>query len=295
MDIEKSIERAGAEVYKDISGARLTSFMSGGAVRFFIMPADETSLIKTVCALSDGNVPYLVIGNGTNTLITDSGYNGALISLKKLSSAEVVGETVRAGAGASLKRLVQLSADNGLTGLEFAEGIPASAGGAVAMNAGAFGAQISDTVESVNVLKGYNVVSMQNEDVGFRYRGSGLKDKKLIITSAVFKLKRCDAEDIEKRISGFAEKRAFSQPKGISAGSVFKNADGISAGYCLDKLGFKGKRVGGAQVSEKHANIILNAGGANTADFLTLADEMEKAVYYEYGIHLEKEVEIIGD
>ena len=163
------------------------------------------------------------------------------------------------------------------------------------MNAGAFGAQFGYRARSVNVLNGYNVVSMQNEDVGFRYRGSGLKDKKLIITSAVFKLKKGDTEDIEKRISGFAEKRAFSQPKGISAGSVFKNADGISAGYCLDKLGFKGKRVGGAQVSEKHANIILNAGGANTADFLTLADEMEKAVYYEYGIHLEKEVEIIGD
>ncbi len=293
MDFIKSIERI-ASVREFVAGGSLTSFGSGGVVRAVVYPTDERCLIRTLCALNEYGIRFRTIGNGTNTLIADGGYEGVLISLKNLAKLTLNDGEIHAGAGARLKRVVALAAENGLVGLEFAEGIPATVGGAIVMNAGAYGAQIGDYVTEIKVLTGRNVVTWKNEAIGFRYRGSNISHDNVVV-SAVFGLGVGDKDEIARRLSGFAEKREFSQPQGRSAGSVFKKAGAISAGYYLDKLGFKGRRIGGAKVSEKHANFIVNTGGATTADYLKLAAEMEEAVYYEYGIRLEKEVELIGE
>lgn len=295
MNLVKIFEKTGAEVVADIEGSKLTSFGSGGKIKYLLFPDSEKSLIKTVCALKDGGIAYTVIGNCTNLLIADGGYDGALISLARLNKTTIEGDNVLAGAGANLGAVINLAEGHGLSGLEFADGIPATVGGAVAMNAGAFGKEIGDKVVKVSVLKGYNVITLKNGDMEFRYRGSSVEQNNYVVLSAVFALNNGDVKEIRRIRSEYRIRRAERQPQGKSAGSVFKSCDGVSAGFYIDRVGLKGCRTGGAEISAKHANFIINTGGATTADFIRLAETAEKAVYEKYGITLQREVRLIGE
>lgn len=273
------------------------SFKVGGPVRAFIAPKDVWDASKVFYYLHMNGVSPLVIGKGTNIIIPEEGLDICVVSTENLNQIRRgEGEnTIYAEAGVSMARLAQFAQSEGLAGLEFASGIPGSVGGGVLMNAGAYGGEIKDTVDSVVVyfLPDQALTEVKGEDCGFAYRYSNFQKINCAILSTVFKLTPDDPEKIGERMSVMNEKRRASQPLDMpSAGSAFKRPVGGYAAALIEQAGLKGYTVGGAQVSEKHSGFVVNTGNASYDDIVALMDHVRREVYDKFKITLEPEIRI---
>ena len=273
------------------------SFKVGGEVRAFAAPKDLFEMSKLTNYLHENDVLPLMIGKGTNMIIPDEGLDICVISTENLGKIRMgsTPDTIYAEAGVSLARLAQFAQQNGLSGLEFASGIPGSVGGGLLMNAGAYGGELKDCVESVIIYYLPEQVMMEvfKDNCGFGYRNSAFQNMNCIIMSAVFKLTPDDPEAIAARMSEMNEKRRKSQPLDLpSCGSAFKRPATGYAAALIDQCGLKGYTVGGAQVSEKHAGFVVNKGGAKFDDVVELMDHVRREVYAKTQITLEPEIRI---
>ena len=293
-DITKNFPKALVLTEEPMKGH--TTFRIGGPADIYIEP-DYASIIPLVQYLKEQDVPFMVIGNGSNLLVSDEGIDGVVISLGKNSDGITIsGDTMVVEAGAMLSAVDNAAADAGLTGLEFASGIPGSIGGAVYMNAGAYGGEIKDVIESVLVLtENLEKKVMTAEDLHMSYRHSSLMEEGGYVLSAVLKLSKGDKEEIKAEIADIREQRIAKQPLNFpSAGSTFKRPEGYFAGKLIDDAGLRGYSVGGAQVSEKHCGFVVNKGDAKAADVLKLMKDVDSKVFEMFGVHLSPEVRIIG-
>ena len=276
-----------------------TSMRVGGPAREFYEPADEAGFVECARRAHNDGAPYFVLGNGTNVIVRDGGYPGAVIStLNALRGIEIKdGYMLVCGAGESLAGICRAAADNGLSGLEEVSGIPGTVGGAVYMNAGAYGVEIATVIANV---RAYDVgadkhIMLTAEECDFGYRTSLFKEHRLLILSVELILSFGDRVEIEGKMAEFTRLRNEKQPvETSSAGSFFKRPAGDYAGKLIEAAGMKGANVGGAQVSLKHAGFIVNTGGATAVDVLTLAEEVKAKVFEKSGIMLEEEPVIIG-
>lgn len=282
---------------------RHSSFKIGGCADIAVFPKTEDELVLALEACVSSGIKYTVIGNGTNVLFADNGYRGAVIFTKRMLGVSVEeGDGMAcftAYAGASLASVANSAAELGYEGLEFLHGIPASVGGAVAMNAGAFGSEVSDVLVSARVfdIKNNLFNDLLPNELGLSYRHSLLmNDKTLLCTKAKLLAKKGNREEIKAKMEEFKQKRLSSQPyTSASAGSYFKRPEGYYAAKLIDDCGLKGLSSGAAAVSEKHAGFIINLGGATAADVLALADKVKDSVYKKYGVMLEPEVRYIEE
>lgn len=274
------------------------SFKVGGAVRAFAVPGDLFEMSKVMFYLHMNGVSPLTLGKCTNVIFPEEGLDIMVIStenLRKLRLGETE-NTIYAEAGVSLAKLAQFARDNGLSGLEFASGIPGSVGGGVLMNAGAYGGEMKDVVESVVVyyVPTQALTEVKGSDCGFEYRRSAFEKINCAIMGAVFKLTPDDPEAIGARMKEMNEKRTASQPLDMpSAGSAFKRPEGHYAAALIEEVGLKGYSVGGAQVSEKHSGFVVNTGGATSHDVYDLMMHVRNTVYKERGVFLEPEIIIL--
>lgn len=274
------------------------SFKIGGPARLMLLPSSAEEAASALAILRSSGAQVLIVGSCTNLLIPDEGYPGAVVRMSKpASSMELLDAArIRAQAGATLNALAVFAAGHGLTGLEFAHGIPGSVGGGVAMNAGAYGGEMRDVLESAEYVDADGVISTLSGDaLGLSYRHSAFSDTDKLITSAVFRLTPGDGEAVRARMNELIEKRRASQPLDMpSAGSTFKRPETGYAAALIDQAGLKGLSVGGAMVSTKHAGFVVNAGGATYSDVIELMREVRRRVYEFSGVLLEAEVKIIG-
>ena len=274
------------------------SFKIGGPARLMLMPSSAQEAAGALGILRAHGADVLIVGSCTNLLVPDEGYPGAVLRMGKSSSKlEPAGERrIRAQAGASLNSLAVFACQNSLTGLEFAHGIPGSVGGGVAMNAGAYGGEMKDVLESVEFIDSDGQIkSLPAEQLELGYRHSLFSDTDRLVTSAVFALEPGDAEKIRARMDELIERRRASQPLEMpSAGSTFKRPATGYAAAMIDAAGLKGFSVGGAMVSTKHAGFVVNAGGATYSDVVELMREVRRRVYEATGVTLEPEVKLIG-
>lgn len=277
--------------------ARHTTLKVGGPARFFILPCDENEVLTVLRAAETYAVPVLPLGRGSNVLVADQGYNGAVLCMgEDLSAITVKDDLIEATAGASLGALSISAAEANLSGLEFAGGIPGSIGGGVLMNAGAFGSDISSCVITVRCAdRQGRVREYSRDEMKFAYRQSRAMQEGLIVLSTAFRLQKGNKEKIYAQMKEYAVARREKQPLNYpSAGSFFKRPEGHFAGALIEQAGLKGYAVGGAKVSEKHAGFLINTGDATADDFLKLKDEVQKRVLLHFGVRLEPEVRIIS-
>lgn len=289
--IEKKIE-----IKFDEMMSAYTSLKIGGMSDIVIFP-DEESIPEIIKILSDDGISYMTLGRGTNILVCESGISGAVIFTDRLNKIGNITDDgcITAQSGCALHKVVALAVESGLAGMEGLAGIPGSVGGAVAGNAGSFGYEIKDIVDSINVVTtDGSMKSLSKSDAGFIYRGSNIQ-LDTIITSSCFSLKIDDPVSIKKKTKEYLNEKRLKQPLNqVSAGCVFKNPPGVSAGKLIDEAGCKGMRVGGIQVSRLHANYFINNNGGSSDDFLRLMDIVSNAVKDRFNIVFEPEIKIIG-
>ena len=274
--------------------SRHCSFRIGGPCDAMLLPGSPEELERICRLLAQGGERPFLMGNGTNLLITDGPFHRIVLRMgERFSRVDAAGDILTAQAGVSLAQLAVTAAKNGLAGLEFAHGIPGTLGGAVSMNAGAYGGEMKDVVSAVTYLDGeLNLRETADED--FAYRHSRFSDTGDIILSAALRLHADDSEAIRERMRALMERRKASQPLELpSAGSTFKRPAGGYAAALIDRAGLKGYSVGGAQVSEKHAGFVVNRGGAAFDDVVRLIEHIQEEVFRQTGIALEPEVKII--
>ena len=273
-----------------------TTLRVGGPADYFTEPENEDTLRALLQAARETDTPVLILGNGSNLLVRDGGFRGLVIHLGRNFSAITRTETgFYVQAGALLSVLSRAALDEGLTGLEFAQGIPGTVGGGAYMNAGAYGGEMSQVISALRILDGENIREISAEEMAFSYRHTKAMDEGWLILGANFRLEKGDKEAIKAAMADFAFRRKDKQPLEYpSAGSFFKRPAGYFAGALIEQAGLKGLSVGGAQVSEKHAGFLINRGGATAADFLQLKENVQKAVMEKFGVHLEPEVRILG-
>lgn len=270
-----------------------TSFRIGGPAEVFAMPANEEELDRIIRICDEEGVSRAIIGNGTNILADDAGYKGVVIQIyKNFADLKISGEEIKAGAGVLLSSLSAACTQESLTGMEFASGIPGTVGGAVFMNAGAYGGEIKDVIVSAKVFEpGKGIKEIENAGLQLGYRSSIIKDSDLVVLSARFKLQRGEKGKIAARVNELKEQRTSKQPLEYpSAGSTFKRPEGYFAGKLIMDAGLKGYSIGGAQVSEKHCGFVINTGSATAADVKALIDHITKTVQDRFGVTLEREV-----
>jgi len=275
-----------------------TSFKVGGLVDLMILPKTEEEIIKTLKLLSENNIPFYIMGNGTNLLVSDSGFFGVVIKLyKNYSDFEINGEIITAKSGILLSRLAKVALQHSLSGLEFASGIPGTLGGAVTMNAGAYGGEMKDVLIHTRVVdKSGNILDIDNEHLELDYRTSFLQKKELILLSAELQLKTASYDKIKATMQDLDHRRKDKQPLEYpSAGSTFKRPEGYFAGKLIEDCELKGYTIGGAQVSEKHCGFIINKGDATAKDISDLIRFVQETVYDKFGVHLETEVKRLGE
>lgn len=273
-----------------------TSFRIGGKADAMIFPDDEKKLSSVISFVNNSGLRFLVIGKGSNMLVSDSGFRGVVINTCELDGVELLDETtIKCKCGTSLAKLCRFALDNSLAGLEFAFGIPGSVGGAVFMNAGAYGGEIKDVILSAeHFTPDGELVSVPAEKLGLSYRHSIYSGSDNIIVSAVFKLRKGDKDEIKAKMDEFMGRRRDKQPLEYpSAGSTFKRPEGYFAGALIEQCGLKGYSSGGAQVSEKHAGFVINKGGASAEDVMSVIRHCQKTVLEKTGVTLETEVMII--
>ena len=273
-----------------------TTFKTGGNADFFINVKTRQELLFAVDTAKSTNTPYFIIGRGSNLLVSDKGIQGAVICLNEMRGIDIKDNMVSVKAGQSMQSLCTALYKSGLSGLEFAYGIPGTVGGAVYMNAGAYGSEIADRIVSAEYLdKNGEIKVIKKADMRLSYRDSIFSKNGGIILSAEFELSYGDPECILAKMNGYLSRRKEKQPLEYpSAGSVFKRPEGNFAGTLIEKSGLKGTSVGGAQISEKHAGFIVNTGGATSGDVKALIEKVREKVYADSGIELEPEVIFIG-
>lgn len=280
-------------IFENEPMSRHTTFRAGGNASFFVTPCTQQQIVDLMAELKD--VPHMFMGNGSNLLFTDGGYEGIVIQIgNKFADICVEGNDIIAQSGALLSKIANVAWENGLGGFEFASGIPGSLGGAVAMNAGAYGREMKDVVKlSTCVGESGNVLEIENHD--FSYRHSIFSNKKLLVLKTVIHLEPRNKDEIKAEMSELNSRRRNKQPLEYpSAGSTFKRPEGYFAGKLIEDAGLKGYRIGGAMVSEKHAGFVINYDNATASDILNLMEHIKKEVYMRFGVELEPEVKIVG-
>jgi len=287
--------RIRGRVEEDIPLARFTTFGVGGAARLVVWPEDEADLQASLVLAAAEGLPVLVLGAGSNTLVRDGGFPGMVIRPDAFRELRRDGERIMAGAGVRIGRLLAFAAREGLAGLEILAGVPGTVGGAVWGNAGAWGGAVADRLLEARIVRAAEgATEIPRARIPFRYRHSGLPAG-AVITRASFGLTPDDAGLIRRRISGLLAQRSRKHPVGLrSAGSIFRNPEGDFAGRLVEAAGLKGARLGGAEISLQHANVIVNRGGARAADILGLIALARRRVREQAGVDLELELVVVG-
>ena len=290
------IKSRGIEITENEPLKNHTTFRIGGNATYFVSPSSEEEIVCVLRAAEDFSVRTLVLGNGSNMLISDKGFDGAVIYIgEKMSDIEIDGEnTIKAQAGALLVRVCRFALENSLGNMEKLFGIPGSVGGCLYMNAGAYGGEMKDVVVSARCVdRSGDIKTIPLEEMSLSYRHSIFSEKGYIVTSVTFKLEKSDKNIIESEMDLYMQKRKDKQPLEYpSAGSVFKRPEGYFAGALIEECGLKGMTIGGAQVSDKHAGFIINTGSATQKDVSSLIEFCKKTVFEEKGVMLEEEIKI---
>lgn len=287
----------GSGIFMEEPMKKHTTFRVGGPADVLVQP-DETALEAILALCRQYHVSYSFIGNGSNLLVGDKGIRGVVIEMTEpMGNIEVQGTRITAQAGAMLSKIANTAASNGLGGMEFAAGIPGSVGGAVVMNAGAYGGEMKDIIERVYVLDENGAqLELDRDALDLGYRHSCIPEKKYIVTKVVLELVPRDEVEIRSKMKDLNEKRAEKQPLQYpSAGSTFKRPEGYFAGKLIMDAGLRGYQVGGAQVSEKHCGFVINKGDATAADICQLMRDVSDKVQAQFGVVLEPEVKMIGE
>ncbi len=275
-----------------------TTFRVGGNADFFVKPSTAEEVKRVVALCKKENLPYYILGNGSNLLVGDKGYRGVIIQIyKDMNEIVVDGDRIRAQAGALLSKVGSVALEAGLAGFEFAAGIPGTVGGAVMMNAGAYGGEMKDILASATVLTGDGeVLQLANEELELGYRSSVIAKKNYVVLEAEYQLKVGDKAQIRAQMDELKVRRVTKQPlEYASAGSTFKRPEGYFAGKLIQDAGLRGFEVGGAQVSEKHCGFVINKGDATAADIVELMNQVSEKVFQEFGVMLEPEVRRLGE
>ena len=278
--------------------SRHTTFRVGGPADFFVIPKAKEEVRDVIRICKEAGMPYYIIGNGSNLLVSDAGYRGVIVQIyKEMNEVKVEGDLVKAQAGALLSGIAAKALGAELSGFEFASGIPGTIGGACVMNAGAYGGEMKDVLESVTVLTGEGkIIELGRNELELGYRTSVIAKKGYIVLGAVLKLERGDGEKIKTYMDELKEKRVTKQPLEYpSAGSTFKRPEGYFAGKLIEDAGLRGFQVGGAQVSEKHCGFVINRDHATAADIMELMRQVQIRVKENSGVDLEPEVKRLGD
>ncbi len=284
-------------ISKNVSMEEYTSMRVGGKADFMVQPESIEDIQKGVSYLTSLNIPFLVMGNGSNLIFSDSGYRGVIIKIGSgFSKVEVNDTIITAEAGASLAYVANVALDNSLSGMEFASGIPGTIGGAACMNAGAYDGEMKQViVETLCIDNHGNYITLRDEEHNFSYRHSRIQDEKLICLKVKLQLKKGEKNEIQAKMNELNARRREKQPLTFpSAGSIFKRPPDAFAGKLIDDCGLRGYKIGGAQISDKHCGFIINTGNATTADVVSLIKHVQNTVYKKFGKQLELEVKIIG-
>ena len=285
-------------VFTEEAMSQHTTFKIGGPADYFLMPDKGEDVGRVIKICKEKEIPYFILGNGSNLLVGDGGYRGAVIQIyRNMSSVTVEGNEITAQAGALLSAVAAAAKNASLTGFEFAGGIPGTIGGAVVMNAGAYGGEMKDVLTEVTVMNAEgDIFTLPTEELELGYRTSIIKTAGYIVLEAKIRLKEGDPEVIRETIKDLTIRRTTKQPLEYpSAGSTFKRPEGYFAGKLIMDSGLAGYQVGGAQVSEKHCGFVINAGDATARDVRTLMDNVRDIVYKKYGVTLEPEVKFLGE
>ena len=275
-----------------------TTFRIGGPADYYLCPHSTEELQKILQICRENKLEFFILGNGSNLLVSDKGYRGAVIQLwKNFSDIETEDNIITVKAGTLLSKVAAEALEESLTGMEFASGIPGTMGGAVMMNAGAYGGEMKDIIREVTVLtREGELLTLSKEEMNFGYRTSVVKEKGYVVISAVLQLRKGDREEIRRVMDELKERRVTKQPLDMpSAGSTFKRPEGYFAGKLIMDAGLRGFSVGGAQISEKHCGFVVNKGDATAADVLGLIGEVQKRVQEKFGVALEPEVKFLGE
>lgn len=278
--------------------SRHTTFRVGGEAECMAVVETKEELSKLISYLGRIEQDYFVLGNGSNLLVGDKGYRGIIVKLgSRLSAIGVDKNHIATGAGALLSRVAYVARDAGLSGLEFAAGIPGSIGGGIVMNAGAYGGEMKQVVQMVRVMdKEGEILTLDNDTMEFGYRTSIIRDRPFIVLGVVLRLTPGDKAEISAKMEELMRQRKGKQPLEYpSAGSTFKRPEGYYAGKLIMDAGLRGYRIGGAQVSEKHCGFVINAGGATAADIREVIEEVQERVLDRFHVRLEREVIFLGD
>ena len=282
---------------ENVDGKRLCSFHVGGNVRLVVKPQNGAELRQLCAYLSKRKIKSIILGRGSNVVFSDGDYDGVVVLLNEINTLELYDNQIIAGAGASMLKLASFAQQKGLTGLEFAHGIPGSVGGGVYMNAGAYGGEISQVLSSCYILDKSqgSLFALMGEQCNLSYRHSVfMENKDWIVLYATFELQKGNPDEIKAKMDEYRAKRQASQPLEYpSAGSTFKRPEGYFAGKLIEDCGLKGYTVGGAQVSEKHAGFVVNRGGATCDDIKKLVEHIQKTVKEKFNVSLECEMEFI--
>lgn len=299
-DFFERLSQAAGEgrVKKDEMMSAHTTFRVGGPASYFASPDGEEALKKVLLLCREEEMPYYILGNGSNLLVSDKGYDGVMILMGE-SFSEIREEApceIMAGAGALLSRIAKEAMERSLTGVEFAAGIPGTLGGAVVMNAGAYDGEMKDVLKSVRVMeKSGRILTLTGEELELGYRHSCIPEREYTVLSATISLRKGDKDKIRDKMAELAQKRRDKQPLEYpSAGSTFKRPAGYFAGKLIDDAGMRGYREGGAQVSEKHCGFVINCGGATAEDIRSLCRSVQRKVKETSGVELETEIRMIG-
>lgn len=297
MSVVKNIKKLGiGRVISDAKMKDYTTYKVGGPVKCVVYPNDEVSLITLIKYLDSNNIKYKILGNGSNVIFNDTGYDGVIIKLDNFNSLKIIGTRVIVGAGYLLNKLALRVSRLGLTGMEFATGIPGTVGGAVYMNAGAYKSDMGYIITSIKVITpDYKIETLYNKDLDFHYRSSFLqKNKGYICIEASISLVKGNPLEIMEIIEERKKRRVETQPLEYpSAGSVFRNPEGNYAGKLIEDIGLKGYSIGGAKVSDKHANFIINTGTAKGEEIKELINKIKNDVKDKYNIELKIEQEFV--
>lgn len=297
---EKIINIVGAEYVKQNEPMKKhTTFRVGGEADLYVSVSDEKKAASLIRLLSIENEPYYIIGNGSNLLVSDKGFSGVILEIgSDMSEIIVSDDEITVAAGALIVKVANEAYKNSLTGLEFASGIPGTMGGAVVMNAGAYGGEMKDVIKTVRLLNTETgeIEVKSVDDMDFSYRHSIVKDMPYIVLSATLKLSKGNQEEIKARMDELKEQRTTKQPLEYpSAGSTFKRPEGYFAGKLIQDSGLKGYTIGGACVSEKHSGFLINKGNASASDVYNLIKYVQKKVLEDSGVELSPEVIMLGD
>lgn len=286
-----------ANIFIDEEMKNHVHFKVGGPADILLLPESKEQVIRTIEICNSNNIPFYVVGNGSNLLVRDGGIKGVVLKLKNCNNINVYGNIVEAECGAMLKDVSNSALKASLTGLEFACGIPGTVGGAVFMNAGAYNGEISQVIESAEVIDNEgNIMILSKEELDLGYRTSAVMKKNYIVLSAKFKLEDGNVDSIKNVVEDLTKKREDKQPLEYpSAGSTFKRPEGYFAGKLIQDAGLKGYKMGGAAVSEKHSGFVINKSNATATDILNLIKHIQNEVKEQFGVELHTEVRIIGE